>query len=126
MEIREKHLPASQTGTLGRQRLLDLYHQLGVSEDRVGIQRNPGTRGDVEIVVEPGAEARSALHQHLMAVAHKFGHRRGHEADAILMVLDFLGNANTHHAILQSFILAHAASAGRDLHQMDRARVFVQ
>src|SRR5207302_1853130 len=45
-----------------------------------------------------GADARACirLHDHLVAVRGDLAHRGGREADAVLVRLDFLGNADNH------------------------------
>ena len=47
-------------------------------------------------VGEADAVGRAGLHEHLVARFDQFAHRRRHEADAVLMDLDFLRNADTH------------------------------
>ena len=42
------------------------------------------------------AAARAGLHDDLVAVMHRFTRGRRRHADAVLVVLDFLGNADAH------------------------------
>ena len=65
-------------------------------EDFVGVVDDARAGGDVLVVAQPGADAGAALDQHLVAVMHQLGDRRGHQPDAVFVILDLLWNANAH------------------------------
>ncbi len=49
-------------------------------------------------VVEADAGAGASLDHHLVAVMDEFAHAAGHQADAVLVRLDLLGDADQHQA----------------------------
>ena len=120
MEVGEKDLAAPKSGALDGQGLLDLHDQFGAGEDRFGVRCDPGAGSDVEFVFESCPETGAALDQDVVPVMHELGHRRGHETDAVFVVLDFLGNSDAHRPTLQNCRLASAGRAGSDL---DQARI---
>jgi hypothetical protein len=51
-------------------------------------------------LAQAGTEARTRLHGDLMAARHVLAYRRGRQADAVFVLLDFLGDADTHGLLL--------------------------
>jgi len=85
-----QHLPLDLLG------LLDLHDHVGVGEDRRGIGDDGRACLDERVVGEAGTEARTRLHGDLMAARHVLAYRRGRQADAVFVLLDFLGDADAH------------------------------
>ncbi len=95
MQIGEQHLAAPQSLALDGQRLLHLHDHLAL-EDLLGAVDDARAGGGVLVVAQPRTHAGAALDQDLVAVMHQLGDRRGHQPDAVFVILDFLGNANAH------------------------------
>ena len=55
-----------------------------------------GAGGFVVVVGDASALPRARLDHHAMALGGELAYRRGHEPDAVLVVLDLLGNADEH------------------------------
>ena len=96
MQIREQHLAAAKLLALGGERLLDLHDQFGATEDGIGVCDDLGAGCAIIGVRQTCADAGIRLHQDAMALVGQFAHRRGHEADAVLVVFYFLGDADQH------------------------------
>ena len=97
MQIGEQDLAGAELLALGRQRLLDLDDQFGAGENRVGIGDDLGAGGRIVGVGQAGAQRRHRVStSDLMVLGGELAHRRGHQADAVFVVLDLLGDADQH------------------------------
>ena len=96
MQVGEQDLAGVELLALGRQRLLHFDDQLGARVDRIRIGRDLGAGRLVVGVGETGPEPGIVLHKHAMAVGGQLAHRRGHQADAVFVILDLLGDADQH------------------------------
>ena len=99
VQIGEQDLTRAQLLALVGLRFFDLYDHVGAGEDFIGGVQQRGTGGDVVLIGQARAQAGTRLHHHLVAVMHQLMHRRGDQAYAIFVVLDFLGDADTHAGI---------------------------
>ena len=61
-----------------------------------GVRQHLAPAWRVAVVVAADAGAGAGLHQHVVAVVHGLAHRRRRHADAVLVILDFLGDADSH------------------------------
>ena len=91
VQVGVQNLVGAQQGALLWLRLLDLDDHVGLGKlrGRINGQRCAGRL--VLRVAQADVGASAALHQHLVAVAAQLMHAGAGEADAVLMVLDFLG-----------------------------------
>ncbi len=96
VQIGEQHLAWAQQRDLAGLRLLDLDDQLGGAEHRGGGGRDVGADLAIGVVAEADAGAGAALDQDLVAVRDQLARRAGNQADAILVGLDLLGDADQH------------------------------
>ena len=96
VQIGEQHLALAQHGDLGGQRLLHLHDHVGIGEHlgRIGGDARPG--GAIGVVAEADGARRPLLHAHRMAAHGELAHRIRGQPDAVLVGLDFLGNADAH------------------------------
>ena len=76
--------------------LLDLEHHVGLAPEVVGGIDDARALGDELLVGDRAAEARAFLDEHLMAVGHEFTHADRGDRDAIFVVLDLAGYADSH------------------------------
>ncbi len=96
MQVGEQDLPAFEELALLLERLLDLHDHLRFSEHLRSSRDDLRSGADIFLVRRAGAEAGRALDDDAMPVMDELGDRgRGH-ADAELVVLDLLGNADEH------------------------------
>jgi len=96
VEVGEQHLALAQHLALGRLWLLDLDHHVGALEDFAGARGDRGP-GAAELgVVDANAVAGAALDEDFVSGGDQLAHSRRHQADAVLMNLDFPRNANSH------------------------------
>ncbi len=77
-------------------RLLDLDDHVRPAVDLLGGGDDFGAVADVSVVVQAGAGPGSRLDQHAVSGAGQLLGPDGQQADAIFIVLDFLGNSNKH------------------------------
>jgi hypothetical protein len=96
VQIGEQHLASAQFFALGRERLLHLHDQLGAAIDGVGIGHDRGARGFIIGVRQACPGSCTRLDHNLVALVGELAHRRRHDADAVFVVLDFLGHADQH------------------------------
>ena len=99
VQVGIKRLTSAQALALDGLGFLDLHHDVGAGEQRLDVgQAGPG--GGIGLVRGTDAFAGSGLDQDLMAVGHQFRHAFRGQADAIFVVLDFLGAADDHRILL--------------------------
>ncbi len=95
MEVGEEHLTRAQKSDLVGVGLFHLDHELGL---RPSLAPGHDARAyvPVDLVREAAAEARSGLHQHLVAQLREGRGSVGHEPHAKLLVLALAYDADTH------------------------------
>ena len=96
VQIGIEDLAFAQHRALDRLRLLDLHDHFAGRENFFGAVDDLGARLDIEAVVRADAFARAGLDQHAVTVRHQFAGALGRQADAIFVILDFLGGADDH------------------------------
>ena len=101
MQVGEEHLALLQHAALGGLRLLDLDDHLGAGKDVGGGGGDRGAGRLVGGVVKTDAQPCLGLDRHRVAGAHELTDAVRRQADAVLMNLDFLGNADTHRVVLR-------------------------
>ena len=89
----------AQAGALDGQRLLDLDNHLRLAEHLFGILGDLRASGPVIGIAEADGGAGLGLDPEFMAEGGQFGHRLRRQADAVLVVLDFFGYADTHNVL---------------------------
>jgi hypothetical protein len=77
-------------------RLLDLEDQVRRAPDVVGGGEDPRPGRDELVVADGGADAGVLLDVDLVTVGDQLMHADGRDGDAVLVVLDFLRNADLH------------------------------
>ncbi len=96
MQIGEQQLLGAQLLAFGRQRFFHFHDHLGVLPHGVGVWGNLGAGGGIIGVGAADILAAIMLHGNLVALGRQFAHCAGHHADAVFMVLDFLGYPDAH------------------------------
>jgi hypothetical protein len=96
VEIGEQQVAAFQQRDFARLRLLHFHDHVALREHAGGIREDRRAGRDIVRVLEVDPEASTGLNRDGMASGNQFGDRRGRQADAIFVVLDFLGDANAH------------------------------
>ena len=96
VEISEEHLVGPQHGALGRLRLFHLHDHLGGAENLSHVGRHLGAGALVVLVEEPDLRACVLFDHDPVAVLHELAHAGGRDADAVLVDLGLLGNADEH------------------------------
>ena len=96
MQVGEQNLAGVELFALDSKRLLDLDDQFGARVDRIRIGRDLGAGRLVVGIGKTSAQPGIVLHQHAMAVGGQLAHRRRHQADAVFVILDLLGDADQH------------------------------
>ena len=91
VQIGVEDLVVAQLHPFRRLRLLDLHDHVGLGEHLRGRLGDLGAGGLIGAVVGADAGARAGLDHDLVAVGDIFAHRAGRQADAVFVVLDFLG-----------------------------------
>lgn len=86
----------SQPGALHRQGLLDLDDQLPLLEHLGRTLGDLRARPEVILVGETDSGTGMGFDPDLMTERRQLGHRLWREADSVLVVLDFLGYADSH------------------------------
>ena len=99
VEIGVEDLAVAQLHPFVGLRLLDLDDHVGLGEHFRGGLGDRRAGGAIGVVVGADAGAGAGLDQHLMAVRDIFADRRRRQADAVFVVLDFLGAADAHLSI---------------------------
>src|SRR4029077_2572635 len=84
---------------LGRERLLDLDDHLGARKHRIRIGDDLGAGRLVIRIGKTRAKPGIGLDNDVVTLVGKLPHRRGHEPDAIFVVLDLFRDADEHNAI---------------------------
>ena len=95
VEVREERQALAEPAVLLGDRLLHLEQQLGRVPDVVD-RRDPRSDGDVRLVGESGADTRSLLDDHLVAALDELERSGGRQRDAVLALLDLLGDSDPH------------------------------
>ncbi|MNC33528.1 hypothetical protein D3C75_819230 [compost metagenome] len=85
-----------QAGALRGQRLLDLDDQLGLGEHLLAIRGDPRPGLLVVGVAEADGRPRLGLHPDMVTERAQLGDRLRGQSDAVLVVLDFPGDTDTH------------------------------
>ena len=96
MKIGEQHLPGPEPLDLDRLRLLHLHDHVGGGKHFVGVGQDLRADPRVHFVEQPDAVARLGLDEHFVSARRQFAHGGRRHADAIFVVLDFLGHADAH------------------------------
>ena len=96
VQVGEQHVVFAQHRALDGLRLLDLDDHLGRVEHFLGRRQDRGADLLVAFVADADAGARGTLYVHVVSVQREFTHRRGRQADAVFVVLDFLGYPDFH------------------------------
>jgi len=98
VQIGKQGLPRIEHLALARLWLLDLDDHLGTGEHVLRARRDAGAGRLVVGVSCPDAGAGIVLCQHRVAMVAELAHARRCQSYSILVVLDFLGYADQHHA----------------------------
>src|SRR5690606_3562580 len=96
MKVGEQCVTRAKPLPLFGLRFFYLNDELRLAKDRFSVGCDLCTRTLVISIGEPDGQARCGLDQHPMTMANQFSHRRRCESDPILVVLDFLWNADLH------------------------------
>ena len=96
MQVGEQDLAGAQHLALGELRLLHLHDHVGAVEDFLRGRDDLRAGGGVRRVVDADARTGRALHEHLMTGRDQLTHTRRHQADAVLVILDLLRDADAH------------------------------
>ena len=96
MQISEQDLARTQHLALGKLRLLHLHDHVRAVEHFLRRRDDLRAGGDVRRVVDADARTGRALDQHLMAGRNQLTHACRHQADAVLVILDLLRDADAH------------------------------
>ena len=103
MQIGVENLPVAQLRPFLRLRLLDLDDHVGLREHFRGGLHHFCACGGISAVIRADAKPRAALDNHCVPVRHIFAHRARRQADAVFVVLDFLGAADAHFVLQMKF-----------------------
>jgi hypothetical protein len=114
VQVGEQDLALAQHLPFGRLRLLHLHHQVGIEEHfgRIGDDARAGRF--VSRIARADARAGARLHHHLVPMRHVLAHGHRREADAMLLDLDFFGNAHAHDSLRTGFDLHSLEIGGLD------------
>jgi hypothetical protein len=96
VKISEKNLILAQKRKLRWQWFLHFYDHLSTFKNFVSRIDELGTGLFVFIIRVTGTDARVLLHHHGMAAAFQLVRRRRQQSDAVLLFLNFCGNADDH------------------------------
>ena len=96
MQISEQHLAAPQLFAFRGERLLHLHDQLGAAKHGVSVRHDLGARGLIISIGKTCANSRAGFDQNLVSLVGELAHRRWHNADAVLVVLDLLRHTDQH------------------------------
>ena len=96
VEIGVERVVRLQHGDFARLRLFHLHDHLGRVEHFGRAIEDGRTDAAIMVVAEIDAHAGIGLDEHLVAVIDQFGDRAGGQADAIFVILDFLGHTDAH------------------------------
>ena len=94
MQVGEQHLTLAEPLVLLRLRFLDLHDHVGGGEHGVGVGQDLRAGGRELVVADRRAVAGRCLHRDAMPRAHELAHTLGRRRDAVLVVLDFLRDAD--------------------------------
>ena len=100
VEIGEQEVAWFEQRNLLRLRLFDLHDHLGSGEHRLCIGEDLRTRIDIILILEIDSHARLGLDHDVMTSSGEFGDRRRRQANAIFVILDFLGDTDAHQLLL--------------------------
>src|SRR5450830_728290 len=95
MQVRVEDLALLEHGPLDRQRLFDLDDHVGLGEDVCDLGQR-GAGGLVGGVVEAAADAGAVLYEDGVASAHELLDAVRRDRNAVLLVLDLLGDTDDH------------------------------
>ena len=96
MEVGIEDLSFAQLLALDRLRFLDLHHHFALSENRIGAVDDLRARRHILLVGCVYAAAGLGFDPHLVTLHDELFHALRRQADAIFVVLDFLGAADEH------------------------------
>ncbi len=96
MEIREKYLSLADEIEFGRERLLDLHDHVGAAVDVGRVVNDLGSGLDIVIVEDAAARAGVRLDKDGVPSLSHLLDAHGKNADAVLVLLDLLGNTDDH------------------------------
>ena len=100
VQVGVEDLSGAQHRALHRLRLLDLHDHLGTRKDFRRRRNHFGTGCHVLGIGQVDRGAGVVMHQHLVAVRREFTHAGRRQANAVFVVLDFLGYADEHVRLL--------------------------
>ena len=100
VQVGEERLALAHPVVLLGDRLLDLEHHVGGAPHVVGGVEDLGAGRDVLVVVDLRADAGALLDDDLVAVRDELVHADRGDGHAVLVVLDFLGDADLHLTLL--------------------------
>ena len=113
VKIGVQQLAFAQHRDLDRLRFLDLDDHFGATEDFLRGIDDFGAGLLVHLVRQTDGFSAIALHHHLVAVADEFARAGRSQADAVLVVFDFLGDADQHDWIPWIGWMARIRRSGR-------------
>ena len=110
VEVGVEDLTFAQFGAFDRLRLLDLHHHLALSKNRIGSVDDLRASGDILFVGGTNAEAGTAFDPDLVPAHDQFASAFRRQADAIFVVLDFLGATDAHGGLLVGALVTSETS----------------
>jgi hypothetical protein len=96
VQIGKENQARTKVGVFGGLRLLDLHHQAGLVPYLRGILQNVRARLHVLPIGDRTAFAGVRLHHYVVPRLAQGGNTAGHQPDARLVILHFLGNTDNH------------------------------
>ncbi|SKY17585.1 Uncharacterised protein [Mycobacteroides abscessus subsp. abscessus] len=103
VQVGEDRLALAHESVLGLDRLFDLEEQVGLLPDRGRGVEDLCARGLEVGVVDGGPEACTCFDDHVVAALGQLGDTGGRDGDAVFVVLDLCGDADTHRELLRKF-----------------------
>ena len=96
MEVGEEQQIITEVAVFALDRLFHLQEQIGCSPGGRGVWADRGTGIDVCLIRDGRPDARTALHEHFMAVSDKVMYSRRGYRHPELVVLDLGRNGDSH------------------------------
>jgi len=100
VQVGVQNLARAQHGALLMLRLLGLDDHLGPGKHFGRVGRHGGAGALVQRITQADGGTSAALHQHTVTMGAQLAHTGWCQADAVLLVLDFLGESDAHAAVL--------------------------
>src|SRR5271154_6306020 len=102
MQVSEQDLIPAQLLTLSRERFLDLYDQLGLPIDRIGVCDHCRAGSLIVAVRQPGLRAGPDFYEHPVALVGEFADRGWHDTDPVFVVLNLFRHTDEHDNLSQT------------------------